>query len=366
MNSNELTQDVVSSFPISSVPSSTQTNYHHVPTTSYSAFNPDSGYTTEDQPFSRNDHLMEQSSNTNMNNNISSSCLPSYSHGSSSTSSSSSQQSMYLFRAKTNDAYIIKILIELLHNNIKTGCFEITQEGIHFCMADSNRRTLIHIQLYQKDFNVFSLQQPMNLGLNVNHFYKMLKSIKKKDSLVLFITDDRPTELGIQIIPKDHSRLTISYVRIQNIQNLEIMLPEPYHHSILVSASEFAKMCKDMFNISNTITVSANRWNVRFVCNLGSVYSRQVILGETENEHSAILASSAPVYTFNDDFDAEQLSRIMKISGLSSNLNIHCEKQMPMMIRSKIGNLGVISIYIKSRQQIEEEEIISNDLSIVP
>jgi len=299
------------------------------------------------------------------------------------SSSSSFPHSFYLFRAKTNDAYIIKILIELLHNNIKTGCFEITPQGIYFCMTDSNRRTLIHCQLHSKDFNVFTLQQSMNIGLNINHFYKMLKSIKKKDSLVLFVTDDRPTELGIQIIPKDHSRLTISYIRIQNIQNLEIMIPEPYFHSILVSASEFSKMCKDMFNISNTTSIFANRWNVKFVCNLGSVYSRQVILGETENEHTPILQdlqqhhstthcqrssssntlSSSSPYTFQDDFDAEQLSRIMKISGLSSNLNIYCEKDMPMMIRSKIGNLGVISIYMKSKQQIENEEFTNNDLS---
>ena len=266
----------------------------------------------------------------------------------------------YLFRAKTSDAYIIKILIELLHNNIKTGCFEMSKDGIHFCMTDSNRRTLIHCQMFAKDFNLYFLHQnqTLNLGLNVNHFYKMLKSIKKKDSVILFITEDRPTELGIQIIPKDHSRLTISYIRIQNIQNLEIQLPEPYVTSILVSSSEFSKMCKDMFNISNTITVLSNPYNVKFICNLGSVYSREVILGETDMERNHLTGNEH--YQFEDDFDAEQLSRIMKVSGLSPNLNIHCVRDMPMMIRAKIGSLGVISIYIKSKRQIEEEEINSD------
>jgi proliferating cell nuclear antigen len=220
-----------------------------------------------------------------------------------------------------------------------------------------------------RDFNLYYLMQStttLNLGININHFYKMLKSIKKKDSLVLFITDDRPTELGIQIIPKDHSRLTISYIRIQNIQNLEIALPEPYPQSILVSAAEFSKMCKDMFNISNTISVQATEWNVKFVCNLGSVYSREVILGETEHErqnNSTTTFTTFHQVCFEDDFDAEQLSRIMKISGLSSNLNIHCTPDMPILIRTKIGTLGTISIYIKSKRQIEEEEITSSELN---
>ena len=116
-------------------------------------------------------------------------------------------------------------------------------------------------------------------------------------------------------------------------------------------------MCKDMFNISNTITILSNTYNVKFICNLGSVYSREVILGETDQERNHL--SSNEHYTFEDDFDAEQMSRIMKISGLSANLNIHCVREMPMMIRSKIGSLGTISIYVKSKKQIEEEEITS-------
>ena len=35
----------------------------------------------------------------------------------------------YLFKAKTQEAYQIKILAELLTNNLKTGCFEVTESG---------------------------------------------------------------------------------------------------------------------------------------------------------------------------------------------------------------------------------------------
>lgn len=315
----------------------------------------------------------------------------------------------FIFRCKTHDAYIIKILLELLHNNIKTGCFVINRRGIFLCMTDSNRRTLINVELQAKEFNVYYLRpETLNIGMNLNHQYKMLKSVKKKDSLQLFIHEDAPTDLGIQIIPKDYNRLTTSYVRIQNIQNLEIQLPDSYKHSILISSAEFCKMCKDMLNISNTILVVANRFNVKFVCHLGSVYSREVLLGETVEEYSnqnkmsyvshmaemknnnnpesssscsvygqdgiSLVHPSSAVpppptsttnspedsYVFQDDFDTEQLSRILKISGLSNSININCTDRMPLLIQSKIGSLGEISIYIKSRRQIDEEQQQSN------
>jgi len=268
----------------------------------------------------------------------------------------------FIFRCKTNDAYMIKILMEILHNNIKTGCFEISSEKMHFCMTDANRRTLLHFELFAKDFNMYQLQSETSLkvGLNINHFYRMLKSIKKKDSILLFIREDRLHELGIQIMPKEQTRLTISYIRIQNIQNLEILLPGPYIHSVLISSSEFSKMCKDMLSISNTIHLCSNKFNVRFVSHLGSVYSREVILGETEVDHHED-AQNKSSFIFEDDFETEQLSRIVKMSGLSPTINIYSATNLPILIRSRIGNLGFLSIYMKSRSQVEEESIHSQN-----
>lgn len=103
--------------------------------------------------------------------------------------------------------------------------------------------------------------------------------------------------------------------------------------------------------MSNTISITAIQDAVRFVCNLGSVYSREEILGENteteefENPH------------FMDDFDTEQLQRIIEITGLSPNLNIHCTRGLPLFVETRIGNLGTIALYIKSRRQLEEEQL---------
>lgn len=258
----------------------------------------------------------------------------------------------YLFRCKTTDAHILKILFKLLHNNIKTACFAITAKGISLCMTDSNRRTLIRMDMLAREFNSYHVSEPViNIGVNVNHMYKLLKSNKKKDSIILFIREDAPSDLGIQVIPKDHSRVANSSIRIQNIQNLEIMVPEGYTNSILVPSSEFCKVCKNMLSMSNNIMIASIRDAVRFVCNLGSVYSREEILGENVDEEEF----KTPL--FEDEFDTEQLQRIIEITGLANNLTIQCNKGLPLFIETRIGNLGSIGLYIKSRRQLEEEQL---------
>lgn len=259
----------------------------------------------------------------------------------------------YIFYCKTTDAHILKILFKLLHNNIKTACFSITPKGIGLCMTDSNRRTLIKLEMLAQEFNLYEMSEPnINIGVNVNHMYRLLKSNKKKDSMVLYIREDSPLDLGIQVFSRsDGSRITNSSIRIQNIQNLEIMIPEGYSHWLLVPSSEFCKVCKNMLSMSKTITISAVKYAIQFVCNLGNVYSRKEILGENVDQDEF----QNPL--FQDDFDTEQLQRIIEITGLSNNLSIHCANNLPLCVETKIGNLGTITLYIKSRRQLEEDQL---------
>lgn len=264
-----------------------------------------------------------------------------------------------IFKAKTHNAYTIKIMAELLQNNIKTACFEIDEEGVKLCMMDHHRTILIQVSLESDNFILykFKAKEKLFLGINLNHFHKMLKSIKKKDSMQLFINDDTPNDLGIKVIPKENNRVTTSFVKIQGIQTLDIDIPDGYGKPIIVPSAEYQKMCKDMAHIGSVINVVAKNFHIKFRCNAGGVMKRHVEFGEMgdsddeeqEDEHLS---------EYNQDFDTEQLSRITKMAGLSTNMQIYPQKGKPLLFRSSIGSLGKISIYIKSKDLIEKENCV--------
>jgi proliferating cell nuclear antigen PCNA len=264
-----------------------------------------------------------------------------------------------IFKAKTHNAYIIKILAELLQNNIKTACFEIDINGIVLCMMDHHRTILIQLSLESENFTLykFKSKEKLFLGINLNHFHKMLKSIKKKDSMQLFINDDAPNDLGIKVIPKENNRITTSFIKIQGIQTLDIDIPTGYGKPIIVPSSEYQKICKDMAHIGNVINVLAKNFHIKFRCNAGGVMKRHVDFGEMgdsddedEDEKNTI--------DYNQDFDTEQLSRITKMAGLSGNIQIYPMKGLPLLFKSSIGSLGKLSIYIKSKDLIEKESCV--------
>jgi proliferating cell nuclear antigen len=262
-----------------------------------------------------------------------------------------------LFKAKTQEGYIIKILGELLQHIIKTGCFVIDKNGIKLRMMDSHRKKLVDIQLDASKFSIYKFKSEKKfLGLNLSYFYKMLKSIKKKDSIVLFINDDKEDMLGIKVIPPENNRITISYIKIQSIQNLDIELPTGYNHSIIVQSSEYQKMCKDMANISTYINIYAKKFHIKFSGNASSIYSRNVMFGEIDDSDSED-EDCKIVSEFNDDFETAQLSSIIKIAGLNNTMQIFPQTNLPLLFKTNIGNLGVLQLFLKSKKQIDHDEL---------
>ena len=263
-----------------------------------------------------------------------------------------------IFKAKTQEGHTIKTLAELLQHCVKTACFVVDEDSIRLRMTDSHRRILIDVDLRSSNFQIYRYTAPSHkiyMGINLNHFHKMLKSIKKKDSIILFIDQENPTDLGIQVIPKENNRVTTSYIKIQNIQHLDIELPDGYTRPIIVPANEYQKMCKEMNNISQTIHVTAEEYKIKFMCDAGSVYKREVTFGDMDTEESD------DNLKYNEVFDTEQLSRIIKIAGLGSSLQIFPKNDLPLLLKSTVGQLGSILIYIKNKKQIEEDEFKQDD-----
>src|SRR3990167_1394615 len=125
----------------------------------------------------------------------------------------------YLFKALTHEAYTLRSLIDLLQNNVKTAYFEIDRTGISLSMTDQNRRVGFSLFLNAENFIRYGFKSPRKLiiGLNLTHFHKMIKPVKKKDSLKLVITSDNPTELVIHHSHVESRRTTISSIKIISV-----------------------------------------------------------------------------------------------------------------------------------------------------
>ena len=113
-------------------------------------------------------------------------------------------------------------------------------------------------------------------------------------------------------------------------------------------------MIKDLNNIGgHNITISSNSNLIRFSCNSNGVYSRDIIFGDNDDdddEKENVL----------QEFETEQLTRISKVSGLSTQIQIYQSVNLPILFKSNIGNLGKIYVYVKDKT-LQEDLLNDND-----
>lgn len=264
---------------------------------------------------------------------------------------------MIIFSCKTREGYSIKVLAELLQNNITTACFQIDEKGIRLRMMDHHRTILIDLELDADCFSVYKFNggDKLDLGINLSHLHKMLKTIKKRDSIKLFIDDDNPNDLNIKVTPKENTRSSTSVIKIQTIQNLDIDLPESYGKPVIVPSGEFQKMCKGLTHISNITHILATGFSIRFSSDAGGVMKRYTDFGETEDSDNDEENESKSSPNYSELFDTDQLIRITKLAGLSGTMQIYPKIDNPLLFKSTVGSLGRISIYLKSKSMQEKE-----------
>jgi proliferating cell nuclear antigen PCNA len=252
----------------------------------------------------------------------------------------------YLIMIKTNEGFTIKILSELIQNFVNIACFTFSEEGIFLKTTNSEDSCMIDLNLYSDNFPYYYCSESQNIGFNLNKLHNSLKSIKKKDLIEIYRTKKEPDEIVFKIKHFDTKRSTIRHIPIVRANPIGITIPSPYSAPIINKSVDVQKALKDVHSSGKEVKlVSQNKW-FKFYCqeNMG----KSVIeLGDIEEVNPSL-----PLYEQN--FCVNLLIKLTKISNLSSNVWTYIDEKLPLKIRMNVGNLGDISIFIKTKTSIEE------------
>lgn len=167
---------------------------------------------------------------------------------------------------------------------------------------------------------------------------------------MMYIDNDDLDHLILVVYPKENNRVATSSVHIQSIRHVTIALPSGYENPVMIPSCEYQRTLKDMNNIGDVITVSMRRYSMTLSCSAENIFSREVLFGELSDTTNVL---------YKEDFDMEQLIRILKLAGLSKTIQVYSGNDYtPLLLRSHVGQLGNIAIYIKSRRQLRSETVL--------
>lgn len=260
--------------------------------------------------------------------------------------------SKYQFYAKTGDAYIIKILVEILSSYLQEGCFQITQDQLLLEASDEQQKINFKLALHFDKFKKSKSNiESRFIGIDLKNMYKLLRSIRKKDIITMFITNDDPDRLGLQIENYETDRISTNYIKIKMIQPIIVQNASNYHGQINIPSKEFQRLCKDMNSLTKVIRVFTNGSQITFYTDEDEEYSGNVTFGafdEIDDEENTL-------EEYNASFDMKLLQKMVKVTGLSKRISICTKTNEAILFKIDVGTLGELSIYIRSKEQVIQQ-----------
>ena len=316
-----------------------------------------------------------------------------------------------IFYAEVSKGYVPKVAFDALATNIHKIPLIISKKGISIRVADRDTPGQAHIlwdvTWERKNFaRGYICTKSGTIRINAKHLQKMLKNVKKKDSLIFFIKKSDENQLGIIIRPMDGtktggsvSRSETIYLSIEWVDLVLPTLPESYLDEgkmrnvygdpVIVESTDFQKIKKITSVCKTNILVSIQKDNyISFRAGDEKVMSSHLEYGELlkvldesiseesyddsncseesnncepliEDSEEEIQDNSTFVYPsfYKEEFDVSLFSPLIKLPGLCIQLEFYVPKipTYPLKVSMMASSgLGSINIYIKNQKQISD------------
>jgi len=306
------------------------------------------------------------------------------------------------FYVDVSKGYVIKGIVDTLcAGGLQRGCFVIKSDGILLRQPDQGCTILYNVDLPRKNFKLYICNKPITISINLKHVQGLLKNVKKKESISLYIKNDKKEQgkFFISIRPADTSRESVrkevnSIAYVEEKGYVPIDLPiGGYKYPMVIGSADFQKI-KRLITIGKTINVSIQGNNyLSFKCDPGVVFDSELVFGEkidsTENKPSEETDDSLEEVTwfdgetssedddanvdtntvFSSDYYSNILNKLIRLPGLCTQIQFYAPTipQYPLLLEVSAGQggsiLGSMQIYIKDVNQITYETSLANEAS---
>ena len=243
---------------------------------------------------------------------------------------------MYL---KSISGGAIRTLFETLKEVLHDVNLVFSPEGVRLVTMDGSRVALIYLKLRAESFEEYHCTGTVNCGVNMNSMFKLLRITGSHDTIVMYCTTGNAHELGIRIANSERNTSTDFKLKLLDVDSENIQIPAVSFDAVLTLPSAyFQRICRDMLNLSDTITVSTRGPQLVLSCS-GDFASQETVISEAADCMSVHTASEKNV---QGRYSLKYLTLFCRASSLSTTLEMFLKEAYPLIIKYNVASLGEI------------------------
>jgi len=261
-----------------------------------------------------------------------------------------------MFEARLEKGDILKKTMDALKDLIKEAVWDVSGQGLSLQSMDSSHVSLVQVTLRTEGFETFRCDKNLALGVNMDTMGKLMKCAANDDAITLK-SEDNGDLLGLVFESKSGDKSSEFEMKLMDLDIEQLGIPEQdYSCTIKMPSTEFARICKDLSNIGESVQITVTKAGVTFSAK-GDIGSAKINLTQGANvdkeEDSVIIDMQEAV---NLTFALRYLNFFTKATPLSSQVILSLSPEVPLVVEYDIEDIGHVKYFLAPKIEDEDEE----------
>eukprot|EP00826_Nyctotherus_ovalis_P058356 TRINITY_DN8012_c0_g1_i11.p2 TRINITY_DN8012_c0_g1~~TRINITY_DN8012_c0_g1_i11.p2 ORF type:complete len:260 (-),score=96.08 TRINITY_DN8012_c0_g1_i11:114-893(-) len=257
-----------------------------------------------------------------------------------------------MFEATLQECSILRRLIESIKDLVNDVNLETSSDGIALQAMDSSHVALVSLTLHAAGFVNYRSDKSLTLGINIANFCKVMRLAASNDSITLKAKENE-NKMIIVFENAKQGKKTEFAMNLLTLDSEVLGIPDKeYQVKITTNASEFTKLCKELYQVAETVNIEAEDDNVIFTVE-GDMGNGRVEMSDTlgeKTEDKTCIEVKEPVKL---SFALRYLIMFNKASTCAGVVSLMLSAETPLVAEYAIGKLGMLRYYLAPK--ISEE-----------
>lgn len=269
----------------------------------------------------------------------------------------SSEASSPMIKITTVQTAAFKTLIEALKDILIDCNLEFIPHGegdgpektgsIKILAVNNQAGMLVHMRLHSNNFDEFQCISRQAIGVNMQVFYKVIKTINNNDIFTLYRSSQEyeKNRMAVRIMNKDKKQVFQYSLQIIDVDNDVLDVSQASFQAIVImNSSDFQKVCKDMNGIEAKyvdITLVGNTF-----CISGKGDSAVGKAEFTENQNTVTIdrKEESKSLIITGKYELKNLLLFTKCTNLCNQIEIYLKNDYPLLIKYTVASLGYMHL----------------------
>lgn len=250
---------------------------------------------------------------------------------------------------------LLKKVLESVKDLVNDANFDCSATGFSLQAMDSSHVALVALLLRSEGFEHYRCDRNLSMGMNLNNMAKMLKCAGN-DDIVTIKADDGGDTVTFMFESPSQDKIADFEMKLMDIDSEHLGIPEAEFQAIVrMPSAEFARICKDLSSIGDTVVISVTKEGVKFSTR-GDIGTANIVCRQNTTvdkpEDATVIEMQEPVSL---TFALRYMNSFTKATPLSNQVTISLSSELPVVVEYKVAEMGYIRFYLAPK--LEEDDI---------